>query len=112
MLALGWWLAPITLYHLLPMYFDAASWRELFPAANRPARLSFFWMRWIRAQEAVEVDRGVLGLLPLGQMRRRPHGARADGHGQPIMIPPITQPTGSSTVSTAPPTASRCVEGP
>ena len=48
MLALGWWLAPITLYHLLPLYFDAASWRELFPAANRPGRLSFFWMRWIR----------------------------------------------------------------
>jgi putative membrane protein len=48
MLALGWWLAPITLYHLLPMYFDAASWRQLFPAANRPGRLSFFWMRWIR----------------------------------------------------------------
>jgi putative membrane protein len=48
MLALGWWLAPITLYHLLPLYFDAASWRELFPAANRPGRLSFLWMRWIR----------------------------------------------------------------
>jgi putative membrane protein len=48
MLALGWWLAPITLYHLLPLYFDAASWRELFPVANRPGRLSFLWMRWIR----------------------------------------------------------------
>jgi putative membrane protein len=48
MLVLGWWLAPITLYHLLPLYFDAASWRELFPAANRPGRLSFVWMRWIR----------------------------------------------------------------
>jgi putative membrane protein len=48
MLALGWWLAPITLYHLLPLYFDAASWRELFPAPNRPRRLSFLWMRWIR----------------------------------------------------------------
>ena len=48
MLSLGWWLAPITLYHLLPLCLDAASWRELFPAANRPARLSFLWMRWIR----------------------------------------------------------------
>jgi putative membrane protein len=48
MLALGWWLAPITLYHLLPMYFDAASWRQLFPAANRPGHGSFLWMRWIR----------------------------------------------------------------
>ena len=48
MLALGWWLVPITLFHLLPLYFDAVSWRELFPAANRPGRLSFLWMRWIR----------------------------------------------------------------
>ena len=48
MLAMGWWLAPITLYHLLPLYCDSASWRQLFPAANRPGRRSFFWMRWIR----------------------------------------------------------------
>jgi putative membrane protein len=48
MLALGWWLAPITLYHLLPLCFDAASWRRLFPVANRAGRLSFLWMRWIR----------------------------------------------------------------
>jgi putative membrane protein len=48
MLVLGWWFAPITLYHLLPLYFDAASWRQLFPAANRPDRRSFLWMRWIR----------------------------------------------------------------
>ena len=48
MLVLGWWLAPITLFHVVPLYFDAVSWRELFPAANRPGRLSFLWMRWIR----------------------------------------------------------------
>ena len=48
MLALGWWLAPITLYHLLPLCFDATSWRELFPTFGRPRRLSFLWMRWIR----------------------------------------------------------------
>ncbi len=48
MLVLGWWLAPITLYHLVTMYCDAASWRELFPASDRPGRLSFLWMRWIR----------------------------------------------------------------
>lgn len=48
MLVLGWWLLPITLFHLLPLCFDAAAWRELFPAANRPGRLSFLWMRWIR----------------------------------------------------------------
>jgi putative membrane protein len=48
MLALGWWLIPITLFHILPLYCDAASWRELFPAARRPGQLSFLWMRWIR----------------------------------------------------------------
>jgi putative membrane protein len=48
MLALGWWLAPITLYHLVTVYFDATSWRELFPASGRPGRLGFLWMRWIR----------------------------------------------------------------
>jgi putative membrane protein len=48
MLALGWWLAPITLFHIITLYFDAVSWRELFPASSRPGRLSFLWMRWIR----------------------------------------------------------------
>jgi putative membrane protein len=48
MLVLGWWLLPITLFHLVPLYFDAVSWRELFPASNRPSVLRFIWMRWIR----------------------------------------------------------------
>ncbi len=48
MLVLGWWLAPITLVHIIPLYFDAISWRQLFPAFNRPGQLSFLWMRWIR----------------------------------------------------------------
>ncbi len=48
MLALGWWLAPITLLHLIPLYFDATSWRQLFPASNRFSVPSFLWMRWIR----------------------------------------------------------------
>jgi putative membrane protein len=48
MLALGWWLIPITLFHIIPLFLDAVSWRELFPAANRPRQSSFLWMRWIR----------------------------------------------------------------
>jgi putative membrane protein len=48
MLALGWWLVPITLFHITSLYFDAVSWRELFPTSKRPGRLSFLWMRWIR----------------------------------------------------------------
>ena len=48
MLVLGWWLAPITLLHLIPLYFDATSWRQLFPASNRLSVPSFLWMRWMR----------------------------------------------------------------
>jgi len=48
MLVVGWWLAPITLFHVGPLYCDAASWRALFPHLKRPSRLSFLWMRWIR----------------------------------------------------------------
>ena len=71
MLVLGWRLAPITLFHLAPLTFDALAWRELFPAKGRsderpsldrpkgrseerpspdrrPGVLTFIWMRWIR----------------------------------------------------------------
>jgi putative membrane protein len=48
MLVLGWWLLPITLVHLAPLYLDAVSWRALFPASNRPGVMSFIGMRWIR----------------------------------------------------------------
>jgi putative membrane protein len=48
MLVLGWRLAPITLYHLLPLSFDALSWRRLVPASSRPGFLDALWIRWIR----------------------------------------------------------------
>jgi putative membrane protein len=48
MLVLGWWLLPISLFHLVPLTFDAFSWRELMPASNRPEAFTFVWMRWIR----------------------------------------------------------------
>ena len=48
MLVLGWWLAPITLYHLVPLSFDALSWRELLPASSRPGFLGVLRIRWIR----------------------------------------------------------------
>jgi hypothetical protein len=31
MLVTGWWLIPITLFHLVPLVFGALSWRELLP---------------------------------------------------------------------------------
>jgi putative membrane protein len=48
MLVLGWWLAPITLYHLVPLSIDAVAWRELLPASSRPGFLGVVWLRWIR----------------------------------------------------------------
>jgi putative membrane protein len=48
MLVLGWWLLPITLFHLVPLSFDALSWRELVPASSRPDLFSVVWIRWIR----------------------------------------------------------------
>jgi len=48
MLVLGWWLAPITLYHLVPLSFDALSWRQLLPAPSRPGFLDVLRIRWIR----------------------------------------------------------------
>jgi putative membrane protein len=48
MLVLGWWLAPITLYHLVPLSFDALSWRELLPGSRRLGFLDVLRIRWIR----------------------------------------------------------------
>ena len=60
MLALGWWLVPITLFHIFPLYFDAVSWRAAvsghrrsedrpsLDGLRRPGVMSFLWMRWIR----------------------------------------------------------------
>ncbi len=48
MLVLGWWLLPITLFHFVPLSFDALSWRELVPESSRPSVSTFVWMRWIR----------------------------------------------------------------
>ena len=48
MLLLGWWLAPITLFHIIPLFLDAVSWRELIPASSRPNIFTVAWIRWIR----------------------------------------------------------------
>jgi putative membrane protein len=48
MLVLGWWLLPISLFHLVPLSFSALSWRELMPASGRPDVVSVIWIRWIR----------------------------------------------------------------
>jgi putative membrane protein len=48
MLVLGWRLAPITLYHLVPLSFDTLAWRQLFPASSRPRFFRLLRLRWIR----------------------------------------------------------------
>src|SRR5262245_46577803 len=48
MLLIGWWLIPITLFHLVPLAFSALSWRELLPGSNCPPSLNITWIRWIR----------------------------------------------------------------
>jgi len=48
MLVVGWWLIPITLFHLVPLVFSALSWRELISAASRPDAFTTVWIRWIR----------------------------------------------------------------
>ena len=48
MLVIGWWLLPITLFHLVPLILSALSWRELLPPSSRPHVITIFWIRWIR----------------------------------------------------------------
>lgn len=48
MLVIGWWLVPITLFHLVPLTLSALSWRELLPPPSRPHVTTIFWIRWIR----------------------------------------------------------------
>jgi putative membrane protein len=48
MLVIGWWLIPITLFHLVPLVCSALSWRELISVASRPDAFTVVWIRWIR----------------------------------------------------------------
>ncbi len=48
MAVIGWWLIPITLFHLVPLVFSALSWRELLPRSSRPHAVTVIWIRWIR----------------------------------------------------------------
>jgi len=48
MLMVGWWLLPITFFHLVPLTLSALSWRELLPGASRPDALVVVRIRWIR----------------------------------------------------------------
>jgi putative membrane protein len=68
MLVIGWWLLPITLFHLVPLMLSALSWRELLPPPIRPHVTTIFWIRWIRES--------INSLLPVASIGGDIAGAR------------------------------------
>jgi putative membrane protein len=48
MLLLGWWLIPITLFHVVPLFLGSLSWRALMPPTSRIPVFTAVWIRWIR----------------------------------------------------------------
>lgn len=60
MLVIGWGLAAVTLFHIVPMVLANLSWRELLPRNSRPRAATLLRIRWIR--ESINT------LLPVGQM--------------------------------------------
>jgi putative membrane protein len=76
MLVIGWWLLPITLFHLVPLTLSALSWRELLPPPSRPHVITIFWIRWIRES--------INSLLPVASIGGDIAGVRlARLHGVP-----------------------------
>jgi putative membrane protein len=68
MQVIGWWLLPVTLFHLVPLTLSAFSWRELLPAASRPHVIAIVWIRWIRES--------INSLLPVASVGGDIAGAR------------------------------------
>jgi len=58
MLLIGWWLLPITLFHCVPLYFSALSWRALLPRSSPLGVAAVTWIRWVRES--------INSLLPVG----------------------------------------------
>jgi len=56
MLLVGWGLAPVSLFHLLPLVLSALSWRDLLPAGGGPGLWTVIVIRWLRES--------INGLLP------------------------------------------------
>jgi putative membrane protein len=58
--AVGWWLAVIAIFHLIPMLLDGLTWWMLFPRLDRVRYRTVFWMRWI--------GESISNLLPAAQV--------------------------------------------
>jgi putative membrane protein len=56
----GWWLAVVAAFHLLPMLLDGMSWWILFPRWESVRYRTVFWMRWL--------GESVSNLLPAAQV--------------------------------------------
>jgi putative membrane protein len=48
MLLVGWGLIPVSLFHLVPLFFSTLSWRSLLSHSSRPRIRTLIWIRWIR----------------------------------------------------------------
>ncbi|MGO9420541.1 lysylphosphatidylglycerol synthase domain-containing protein [Roseiarcus sp.] len=72
MLLLGWWLAPITVFHAVPLSFSTLAWRTLMPPAHRTPVLTAVWIRWIRES--------INSLLPVAGVGGDIAGARLAHH--------------------------------
>ena len=68
MLLVGWGLVPISLYHFMPMFLSAVSWRELLPRSSRLGLGTLTFFRWIRES--------VTSLLPVAGVGGDIVGAR------------------------------------
>lgn len=81
MLFIGWGLIPITLFHVVPLFFSGLSWRELLPRSSGFSVLGVTWLRWIRESiNTVLPAAGVSGdfvSLRLAQLRGVPRAEAA-----------------------------------
>ena len=68
MLLLGWWLIPITLFHVVPLFLGSLSWRALMPPTSRIPVFTAVWIRWIR--------KSINSLLPVAGVGGDVVGAR------------------------------------
>lgn len=60
LLVIGWGLALVSLFHLVPMFLSNLSWRTMLPASKRPGLGVLTWIRWVRES--------INSLLPVGQV--------------------------------------------
>lgn len=68
LLLIGWGIAPVAAFHVVPLIISTFAWREMLDAAGRPGVPMLLTIRWIRES--------VNNLLPVGQVGGELVGAR------------------------------------